>query len=123
MNQELKAYSMAVIAALRELMDLNPLQSEAIRLFLTRTSLDDPGRLADFAANLTTAEGPELQQVLEEYDVRHRIDRTLVLLRREIDLSRLQQKITKQIEEKMTDQQRDFFLARATEGDQEGARS
>jgi ATP-dependent Lon protease len=109
-NPELKAYSRAVIQALRELMDLNPLQSEAIRMFLTRTSLDDPGRLADFAASLTTAEGPELQQVLAEFDVRHRIDRTLVLLRRELEVAKLQQKINKQIEEKMSGQQREFFL-------------
>jgi ATP-dependent Lon protease len=109
-NQELKAYSLAIIAALKELMSLNPLQSEAIRMFLTRTSLDDPGRLADFSASLTTAEGYELQQVLEEFDVRPRIDRTLVLLRREVELSKLQQKITKQIEDKMSAQQREFFL-------------
>ena len=109
-NPELKAYARAVIQALRELMDLNPLQSEAIRMFLTRTSLDDPGRLADFAASLTTAEGHELQQVLAEFDVRHRIDRTLVLLRREVEVAKLQQKINKQIEEKMTGQQREFFL-------------
>jgi ATP-dependent Lon protease len=109
-NQELKAYSMAVISALRELMEHSPLQSEAIRMFLTRSSMDDPGRLADFAANLTTAEGHELQEVLEQFDVRHRIDRTLVLLRREVELSKLQRKITKQIEEKMSAQQREFFL-------------
>jgi ATP-dependent Lon protease len=109
-NQELKAYSLAVISALRELMDYNPLQSEAIRMFLTRSSMDDPGRLADFAASLTTAEGRELQEVLEQFDVRHRIDRTLVLVRREVELSKLQQKITRQIEEKMSAQQREFFL-------------
>ncbi|HXK59282.1 MAG TPA: endopeptidase La [Acidobacteriota bacterium] len=109
-NPELKAYARAVIQALRELMDLNPLQSEAIRLFLTRTSLDDPGRLADFAASLTTADGHELQQVLAEFDIRRRIDRTLVLLRREVEVAKLQQKINRQIEEKMSRQQREFFL-------------
>ncbi|RPI29212.1 MAG: endopeptidase La [Acidobacteria bacterium] len=110
LNSELKAYARAVIQGLRELMDLNPLQSEAIRLFLTRTALDDPGRLADFAASLTMAEGHELQQVLAEFDVRHRIDRTLVLLRHEIEVSKLQQQINRQIEEKMSGQQREFFL-------------
>jgi ATP-dependent Lon protease len=72
--------------------------------------LDDPGRLADFSASLTTAEGHELQKVLAEFDVRRRIDRTLVLVKREVELSKLQQKITKQIEEKMSAHQREFFL-------------
>ncbi len=109
-NPELKAYSMAIISTLKDLMKLNPLQSEAIRLFLSRSTLDDPGRLADFAANLTTAEGEELQQILETFDVRRRIDRVLVLLKKEVELSKLQNKITKRIEERISGQQREFFL-------------
>ncbi len=109
-NQELRAYSMAIISTLKELVNLSPLQSEAIKLFISRSSLDDPGKLADFAASLTTANGGELQEILEAFDVRQRIDRTLVLLRKELEVFKLQQRITKQIEEKMTSQQREFFL-------------
>jgi ATP-dependent Lon protease len=109
-NPELRAYSMAVVAALRDLVKLNPLQSEAIKMFLSRSTLDDPGRLADFAANLTTAEPVELQQVLETFDVRHRIDRVLVLLSKEVEVSKLQAEITRQIQEKLSGQQREFFL-------------
>ncbi|HEY6838626.1 MAG TPA: LON peptidase substrate-binding domain-containing protein, partial [Geobacteraceae bacterium] len=61
-NPELKAYSMAVLATLKELIQINPLYSEELKLFLNRSSLDDPGKLADFAANLTSADGQELQQ-------------------------------------------------------------
>ncbi len=67
-----------------------PLYSEEIKLFLNRSSMDDPGRLADFAANLTTADGQELQQILETFDVRKRIDMVLVLLKKELEVSRLQ---------------------------------
>jgi ATP-dependent Lon protease len=109
-NPELRAYSMAVVAALKELVKLNPLQSEAIKMFLSRSTLDDPGRLADFAANLTTADGEELQQVLETFDVRHRIDRVLLLLSKEVEVSKLQAEITRQIQEKISGQQREFFL-------------
>ena len=109
-NPELRAYSMAVIAALKDLVKLNPLQSEAIKMFLSRSTLDDPGRLADFAANLTTAGGDELQQVLETFDVRHRIDKVLVLLSKEVEISKLQAEITRQIQEKISGQQREFFL-------------
>jgi len=66
--------------------------------------------LADFAASLTTANGEELQEILEAFEVRQRINRTLVLLKKELEVFTLQQKISKQIEEKMTSQQREFFL-------------
>ncbi|MDT8440495.1 MAG: endopeptidase La [Desulfuromonadales bacterium] len=109
-NPELKAYSMAIIGTLKELVQINPLYSEEIKLFLNRSSMDDPARLADFAANLTTADGEELQQILESFDVRKRIDRVLVLLKKELEVSRLQTRISKKIEEKVSAQQREFFL-------------
>jgi ATP-dependent Lon protease len=109
-NPELKAYSMAIVATLKELVQINPLYSEEIKLFLNRSSMDDPGRLADFAANLTSADGFELQRILETFEVRKRIDMVLVLLKKELEVSRLQSKISKSIEEKVSAQQREFFL-------------
>ena len=44
-NPELRAYSMAILSTLKELVQINPLYSEEIKLFLNRSSLDDPGRL------------------------------------------------------------------------------
>ena len=109
-HQELKAYSMAIISTLKELVQINPLYSEEIKMFLGRSSMDDPGRLADFAANLTSADGQELQQVLATIDVRQRIEQVLVLLKKELEVSRIQSKISKQIEDNISDQQRQFFL-------------
>ncbi|MDZ4184364.1 MAG: endopeptidase La [Desulfuromonadales bacterium] len=109
-NQELKAYSLAILTTLKELVQINPLYSEEIKMFLGRSSLSDPGRLADFAANLTSSDGQELQEILETFDVRSRIDKVLVLLKKELEISRLQTKITKSIEEKVSAQQREFFL-------------
>ncbi len=109
-TEELKAYAMAVVTTLKELVKLNPLQSEAIKMFLGRSTFDDPGQLADFAANLTTASGPELQEVLEMFDVPARIERVLVLLKREVEISKLHSEIHRQIQEKISGQQREFFL-------------
>jgi ATP-dependent Lon protease len=109
-NPELKAYSMAIISALKELVQINPLYSEEIKMFLNRQSMDDPGRLTDFAANLTSGDGQLLQEILETLDVRKRIDKVLVLLKKELEVSRLQTKISKQIEQKVSAQQREFFL-------------
>lgn len=109
-REELKAYSMAIITTLKELVQINPLYSEEIKMFLGRSSMDDPGKLADFAANLTSADGQELQKVLETFDVHERIDQVLILLKKELEVSRLQSKISKQIEKKVSSQQREFFL-------------
>ena len=109
-DSELKAYSMAIISTLKELVQINPLYSEEIKLFLGRSSMDDPARLTDFAANLTNADGFELQDVLETFEINNRIDKVLVLLKKELEVSRLQTKISQSIEEKISAQQREFFL-------------
>ncbi len=109
-NDELKAYSVAIINAIKELLQLNPLFKEELNFFLSRANLNDPARLADFAAAMTTAAPNELQEILETISIRQRIEKTLFLLKKELDLTKLQAKINQQIEEKLSKQQRDFFL-------------
>jgi ATP-dependent Lon protease len=109
-NNELKAYAQSILSSLKELLNLNPLFKEELRLFLSHSSLNDPGRLADFAAALTTADGKELQHILETVSIRERIEKSLSLLTREVDISKLKVHINQQIEEKLSKQQREFFL-------------
>jgi ATP-dependent Lon protease len=109
-NDELKAYSLSIVTAIKDLLQLNPLFKEELNLFLNRSNIKEPGRLADFAAAMTTATGRDLQEVLEAFSIRVRIEKVLLLLKKEIDISRLQVKINKQIEEKVSKQQHDFFL-------------
>ena len=109
-NVELKAYSVSVIQSIKELVQLNPLHKEELGLFLSHTSLDEPGRLADFAAVMTTAGPVELQEILATFSVRARLRKALILLKKEIGISKLQVRIGKQIEEKLSKQQREFFL-------------
>ncbi|RLA38155.1 MAG: endopeptidase La [Gammaproteobacteria bacterium] len=107
---ELRAYAMALISAIKELLPLNPLYSEELKNFANRFSPNEPSTLADFAASLTTADKEELQAVLETLDVRQRMEKVLILIRKEIEVARLQAKISQQVEDKMTEQQRQFFL-------------
>ncbi|HNR98445.1 MAG TPA: endopeptidase La [Planctomycetota bacterium] len=109
-NDEIKAYSLALVQAIKELIDLNPLHKEELKLFMSHASLSEPCRIADLSATLTTADGEALQEVLEAIDIRERIKKALVLLKKEIDVSKIQVKINKQIEEKLSTQQREFFL-------------
>ncbi len=109
-NQELKAYSVTVIKSIKKLVQLNPLHKEELSLFMSHSNLHDPGRLADIAAALTTASASELQEILETLSIRARLKNVLVLLEKEIDISELQARITKDIEGNVSKNQREFFL-------------
>jgi ATP-dependent Lon protease len=107
---EVKAYAMAVINTIKELLPLNPLYVEELRMFLDRFGPDDPSHLADFAASLTTSTKEQLQEVLEAVPLLKRMEKVLVLLNNELELARAQQKIRASVEERMHKQQREFFL-------------
>ncbi len=109
-NQELKAYSVSVIKCIKELVQLNPLYKEELSIFMSHSNLQDPGRLADFAAALTTSSGKELQDILATVRIRERLSKVLVLLKREMEISKLQVQISSDIEKKISDNQREFFL-------------
>jgi ATP-dependent Lon protease len=110
LSKELKAYSISIITTIKELLKLNPLFKEELQIFLSHSDFTEPGKLADFAVALTTAGREELQDVLETYDLHSRIDKALVLLKKELDLSKLQSSITQKMEQTITKTQRDFFL-------------
>ncbi len=109
-NEELKAYAAALISCVKDLVKLNPLFKDELSMFLNRANLNDPGRLADFSAAMTTAGGEELQDLLETTSIRQRIEKALILLKKELDVTKIQARINQQIEEKLSKQQRDFFL-------------
>lgn len=110
LSKELKAYSISIISTIKELLKLNPLFKEELQIFLGHSDFTEPGRLADFAVALTTATREELQDVLETFDLQHRIDKALLLLKKELDLSKLQSNINQRIEANISKTQREFFL-------------
>ncbi|MEJ1296957.1 MAG: endopeptidase La [Candidatus Sedimenticola sp. (ex Thyasira tokunagai)] len=109
-KEEIKAYAMAVINTIKELVPLNPLYGEELRIFLDRLGPDDPSHLADFAASLTTASNQQLQEILEAVNLMPRMEKVLVLLSNELKLARAQHEIRKSVEDRMDHQQREFFL-------------
>ncbi len=109
-NPELRAYTVAIVNIIKELLKHNPLHEEELRMFLSRFGLDEPNHLADFAASMTTANREELQDVLETFPIFERMKKVMTLLNRELNISKLQKRIRTNIEERMSEQQRRFFL-------------
>ncbi|RLA04749.1 MAG: endopeptidase La [Gammaproteobacteria bacterium] len=109
-NEKLKAYAIAIINLLRDLMPLNPLYSDELKYFLNRFDPNDPSPLTDFAASLTTADKDSLQDILETVNLRVRMQKVLKLIQKELEVAELQVEIRQQVEDKMTKQQLHFFL-------------
>jgi ATP-dependent Lon protease len=109
-DDDIKAYAMAIINTIKELLPLNPLYAEELRMFLDRFGPDDPSHLADFAASLTTADKEVLQDVLETIELLPRMEKVLNVINNELQLVKSQQTIRKRVEERMEKQQREFFL-------------
>ncbi|RRW38757.1 endopeptidase La [Ectopseudomonas oleovorans] len=109
-RDEVKAYGMALINAIKELLPLNPLYSEELKNYLNRFSPNDPSPLTDFAAALTTASGHELQEVLDTVPVLKRMEKVLPLLRKEVEVGRLQKELSAEVNKQIGERQREFFL-------------
>ena len=107
---EIKAYTMALIKEIKELLPLNPLYSEELKQYLANFSPNQPSLLADFSAALTTASGDRLQEILDTLPLVSRMEKVLELLRKEREVAQLQSQITSQVNEKVSSQQREFFL-------------
>jgi ATP-dependent Lon protease len=107
---EVKAYAVAVINTLKELLPLNPLYGEELKFFMQHFSPNEPSRLADFAASLTTAQKDELQDVLETTRILPRLEKVLTLLHKELEVARSQLAIRQHVESEIQGRQRDLFL-------------
>lgn len=105
-----KAYAISIISNIRQLLSLNPLYSEELKQYLNHFSPDQPSPLTDFAAGITTASGDDLQDILETESILDRMKKVMMLLQKEIEIAKLQTKIQKDINTKVDDNKRKFFL-------------
>ncbi|GAX85453.1 hypothetical protein CEUSTIGMA_g12869.t1 [Chlamydomonas eustigma] len=112
-NDILKATSMEIVNTMRDLLHLNPLYGEQFRTLLSLSGsidLQDMSRLVDAAASLTSADDAKLQSILEEVNVPDRASDVLMLLKKEVELCKLQADIRDQVESKITKDQRRMLL-------------
>ncbi|WP_296029123.1 endopeptidase La [uncultured Alcanivorax sp.] len=109
-DETIRAYGMAIINTIKELLPLNPLYNEGLRHYLQNFSPSEPSPLTDFAAALTSANGVELQTILETVPLKPRMEKVLTLVKKELEVARLQSEISDEVNEKVSQHQREFFL-------------
>ncbi len=107
---QLKAYTLAVISAIKELLRTNPLYGEEVKQYLSRFGPEDSSPLADFGASMTSAPGVELQDIMNTVPLLRRMEKVLLLLRKELEVARLQTEISEEVNAKVQKHQREFFL-------------
>ncbi|KAL9650115.1 hypothetical protein ABK040_011286 [Willaertia magna] len=109
-STEVKAYVMEVLQQIKELSNLDPVQKDQLTMILEQLDYTDPSELADIATILSTIEPEKLQEILATVDVRERLIKSLELLKKEVETKKIQQKIQKNLEDKLNKQQRKLYL-------------
>ncbi|XP_051929999.1 lon protease homolog, mitochondrial [Hippocampus zosterae] len=111
-TEEVKALTAEIVKTIRDIIALNPLYRESVLQMMQagQRVVDNPIYLSDMGAALTGAESHELQDVLEETKIPKRLYKALSLLKKEFELSKLQQRLGREVEEKIKQTHRKYLL-------------
>ncbi|XP_854391.4 lon protease homolog, mitochondrial [Canis lupus familiaris] len=111
-TEEVKALTAEIVKTIRDIIALNPLYRESVLQMMQagQRVVDNPIYLSDMGAALTGAESHELQDVLEETNIPKRLYKALSLLKKEFELSKLQQRLGREVEEKIKQTHRKYLL-------------
>ena len=105
---EVEALASNVRNSFQELIKIAPYLTDEHSGILT--NITKVGRLADRVISLVTIPTKEKQDILEELNVKERMDKTTVLLNREIQRIELGEKIQSDVQDEISKTQREYFL-------------
>jgi len=119
-SDTIRALTSEIVNVFKEVASLNPLFRDQISDFSVSQSagnvIEEPAKLADFAAAVSAGEIEELQDVLQTMDVEERLHKALVVLKKELMNAKLQSKISKDVESKIQKRQREYWLMEQMKG-------
>lgn len=105
-----RIFATSIISTVKDLLQASPAFKEELQIFISHTDYNDPAMLADFAITLTSASREELQDVLETLPLEERLEKSLCLLLKELDVAKLQGDLREKVESNMARAQKEFFL-------------
>ncbi|CAL1407674.1 unnamed protein product [Linum trigynum] len=105
-----KATSFEVISTLRDVLKSISLWRDHVQTYTQHIGDFTYSRLADFGAAISGANKLQCQEVLEELDVHNRLRLTLELVKKEMEITKLQESIAKAVEEKIGGEQKRYLL-------------
>ncbi|OZJ04516.1 Lon protease mitochondrial [Bifiguratus adelaidae] len=119
-NQVIRAVTSEIVSVFKDIASLNPLFRDQIANFSMSQSagnvFEEPAKLADFAAAVSAGEPQELQEVLESLVIEERLQKALLVLKKELLNAQLQSKISKDVEGKIAKRQREYYLMEQLKG-------
>ena len=105
---ELNALSDNLRQIFSELIQVAPNLSEEHTGMLS--NIQKPARLADRAVSLLTVTNPEKQKILEELDIKKRVDESIKILSKEIQRIKLGEEIQTEVHDEIAKSQREYYL-------------
>ncbi len=99
----------SVTTMFQQVVQLSPTLSDDLQTVVM--NIDDPSRLSDFiAANLPSLSSTEKQELLESLELKVRLDRLNRQLGREVEVLQLRSKIQSDVQDQVTQSQREYYL-------------
>ncbi|KAG6910263.1 ATP-dependent Lon protease pim1 [Tephrocybe rancida] len=119
-DQYIRAFMSEIVSVFKDIAQLNPLFRDQITNFsinqVASNVFDEPDKLADFAAAVSSGEVRELQDVLESLVVDDRLRKALLVLKKELINAQLQSKLSRDVDSKIAKRQREYYLMEQLKG-------
>ncbi|KAI0649038.1 ATP-dependent protease La [Trametes meyenii] len=119
-DQYIRAFMSEIVSVFKDIAQLNPLFRDQIANFsinqVASNVFDEPDKLADFAAAVSTGDPNELQDVLESLVVEERLRKALLVLKKELINAQLQSKLARDVDSKIAKRQREYYLMEQLKG-------
>ncbi|KAJ8088265.1 ATP-dependent Lon protease pim1 [Marasmius tenuissimus] len=119
-DQYIRAFMSEIVSVFKDIAQLNPLFRDQITNFsinqVATNVFDEPDKLADFAAAVSTGAVTELQDVLEALHVDDRLRKALLVLKKELINAQLQSKLSRDVDSKIAKRQREYYLMEQLKG-------
>ncbi|KAI0342636.1 ATP-dependent protease La [Trametopsis cervina] len=119
-DQYIRAFMSEIVSVFKDIAQLNPLFRDQITNFsinqVASNVFDEPDKLADFAAAVSTGDVRELQDVLESLVVEDRLRKALLVLKKELINAQLQSKLSRDVDSKIAKRQREYYLMEQLKG-------
>jgi ATP-dependent Lon protease len=108
-TSDFEALVRSVTTLFQQVVQLSPTLSDDLQTVVM--NIDEPGRLADFiSANLPSLSSTEKQELLESLELKGRLDRLNRILAREVEVLQLRSKIQSDVQDQVTQSQREYYL-------------
>lgn len=119
----ISALTAEILRVLKSLSQMNrSLKEQVVNIVLTGNKFttsnvyEEPHILADFAASISAGRSEEIQDVLASLNIEDRLQKSLVLVKRELENIKLQDKVSQDVESKIQKRQKEYYLMEQLKG-------